>query len=116
MATVTNVPVDISFAATDRVLQLGYWPEFKAMLEHAQQSMPGLRSIHAWFDDRVSADEAEIIIDIEVDDLRPQTPGMSEEPLRWRWNGWVVENFPPEVSRHFGLTVLPTDDGETDAR
>jgi hypothetical protein len=71
MSTIaTKTLVTLTLSAAEHIMKLGYWSEFRAMVEHTEETMPGLRSIHVTLDQMTGCDEMIVVLDIEVEDLR----------------------------------------------
>src|SRR5437870_5771116 len=51
MATTATIPVNVSAEAAARVAELGMQREFEEMIEHAKQTLPGVRWIHVTLED-----------------------------------------------------------------
>ena len=102
MATAT-VPLTITPEAAARVAELGMQTEFERMLEHARQTVPGLRRMRVTLEqDYEGADEDGIAIWTFMKDR-----GLEHDRTEAEWGGWKVDTFPPDVCRHFVLlTVL----------
>ncbi len=107
MSTIKELPISISVPAADRILELQAWPQFKAMLEHATQSTPGVRSIAVSLDDQSRQSDPMILIVAEIEEFRPDTPGMADESTEWQWDRWASETFPPDILRHFCMMAIP---------
>jgi hypothetical protein len=101
MSAPATVPVTITPEAAARVAELGMQAELERMIEHARQSIPGLRRVE--------------VIQFERYDLGGE-PGVSleaysDQPLEveqkawWDWVGWEVTTFPPEVCEHLSLSI-----------
>jgi len=116
MATTAESPVNISLGAADRIFELGAWPEFKAMLQHTRRALPGLRSISVSLDDLDDRRDPIVLIGANVDENRPDDPGMADESPEWEWDRWAAETFPPDVLRHFCMMGIPVADDEDDGR
>lgn len=117
MATVAEIPVVILLPAADRALALGFWPEFKAMLEHTKDSVPGVLAISATYDDRWRDDDQHLIViaaEVGEEDFHPRAPGT--ESIAWRLDRWAIETFPPEVLEHFCIIAFPVKDASDDGR
>src|SRR5262249_20382951 len=101
MSAPATVPVTITPEAADRVAELGMQAELEQRVEHARQTIPGLRRIDVTltspYDDR-----PEPGIDIEAYTERPFVEG----DRTWSdWGRWKVTTFPPEVCEHFVLML-----------
>src|SRR5882762_10076403 len=101
MATTADARVDISLDAADRVVSLGLWAELKSMLEHTERAVPGLRSITVSLDKQSDSDEPIVLILANRDDERPETSGIADESVEWKWDRWAIETFASEVLQHF---------------
>src|SRR5690348_10381546 len=107
MAATSEVPVNVSLGAADRIVELGLWPQFKAMVEHTERSTPNLHSITVSFDKRAGEGESSVLILAEVEEFNPSTPGMADETTEWQWDRWAAETFPPDVLTHFCMMAIP---------
>jgi hypothetical protein len=108
MATITSVPVTIPPEVASRVAELGMQHEFKMMLEHLKQTVPGLRSIRVELDERANMwEKASIILWTHRTD-----PGPGDDPTHRDWIDWYVRTFSPDVCRHFAyLSIYEAADG-----
>jgi hypothetical protein len=105
MATHT-LPVQVSDDAEAYVESLGLRPEFEAMLEHAKQAIPGVRSILVRVDDSFETGEPIILILADLSQPGTSGPGGSGESAELAWDRWAVETFPPDVNRHFCMMAI----------
>jgi hypothetical protein len=101
MSAPATVPVTITPEAAARVAELGMQAELERMIEHARQSIPGLRRI--------------AVIQFERYDLGGE-PGVSLEASSdcslevgrkawWDWVDWQVTTFPPPVNEYLSLSI-----------
>ena len=116
MTTTAELPINISVPAADRILELEAWPQFKAMLEHAQQSTRGLRSIAVSLDDQSRQTDPTILIVVAIDEDDPDALGMADESTEWRWERWASETFPADILRHFCMMAIIAEDTASDGR
>jgi hypothetical protein len=98
MSTAT-IPVTVTPEAAARVAELGMQRELDQMLEHAKQTIPGLRSILVEESPHYEAGDEEGVTIWAV--MHPPNPG--EDRTEWQWGRWVTGAFPPDVFRHFVL-------------
>jgi hypothetical protein len=109
MATTAKVPITIAPDAADYVAELNLQREFEQMLEHAKQTVPGLRSINVTlvYDPETGYDPRVII---EAMMPEPERPEEDETESNYSW--WKINTFPPAVFMHFCMmTVYEARDG-----
>ncbi len=98
----TGVAVTIDAEADQRVAELGMQRELRRMLEHALQTIPGLRAVAVklWlpYD---TGEEPGITIEATGDSSEP-----SSVRSEWEWAQWKGEAFPPDVGRYFSLLLM----------
>ncbi len=100
MSAPTTIPVMVEPEAAERVAELGLQAEFARMLEHARQTIPGLRRIDVAL---VPAYDTGDDPGIFMDAVRDASFFAENDPIRHRWREWVLSAFPPDVHRHFTL-------------
>ncbi|MDR3633940.1 MAG: hypothetical protein P4L84_09055 [Isosphaeraceae bacterium] len=115
MATTAEVPVNVSEQAEHRILELGLWPQFEAMVEHTKQATPSLRSISVSLADQAGV-ASSILILAEIAEFNVSAPGMADESTEWRWDRWAIATFPPDVLRHFCMMAIPAADSTLNGR
>ena len=108
MATATTILLSMSGEAAEHIAALGLQHEFDAIVQHAKETVPGLRSIEIklsyapW----MSPDPAVLIY------FHRMGGGEENDTTDDIWTNWMVETFPPEVCIAFPvLTVYEKDDG-----
>jgi hypothetical protein len=116
MATTAELPVNLSVHAADRIVELGVWPQFKAMLDHTQHSTSGLRSISVSLDEESGGGDPMILLIAEVEELNLSQRGTADKSTEWQWDRWAVETFPPDVLRHFCMMTVPVADASSNGR
>src|SRR5260370_14628509 len=109
MSAIAAVPIIIEPEASARVAELGMQKEFELMLEHARQAIPELLQLHVTLEPPYdTGDEPRVVTEA----LRG-VPFHVDDPTRPQWITWAIENFPPDVLRHFTTLILY---GTPDAR
>ncbi len=110
MTTVAVIPTSISSEALNHIVKLGLQREFEQLLEYTKESVPGLQVIDVSLNsDPDGEDEPRVVIDALVDDSVPGANACVE----WNWGGWLVNQFSPDVVRHFVMMTAP---GRSDGR
>ncbi len=108
MRAKTTIPVTISPEATAHVAELQMRGPFERMLDHALETILGLREI------RVTLQPA---YDLEIPcillEATKEEPHRGDDPSQRDYARWQSDTFPPEVCQHF---VLLVDYGFPDAR
>ncbi len=102
MAAALIVPLTIEPEAAARVAELGMQAELDRMLEHTRQVVSKLQHIRVVLEPPYDTGD-EPYLTIEA------TRGGSyagDDPTQREWGDWLVNSFPPDVWRHFGLLVL----------
>ena len=103
MNPTTTIPVVVTPEVAARVAELGMQRELQQMLDHALQTIPGLRSIEVVlalpYD---TGDETSITIEA-MTNVGPSVAFPAED----RWSQWRVDTFPPEIWSHIRLFVQP---------
>jgi hypothetical protein len=104
MAT-TTVHVRVADDAAARIKELGLEKEFEAMLEHAKQAVPDLRSIEVnlYYDPGEPGEPRAVITA-----WQKGTPAL-DDPTEKNWDHWVVRTFSPDVHRWFSFEALSWD-------
>jgi hypothetical protein len=100
MATTANVPITITPEAATRVAALGMQREFEQMLEHARQTIPGLRALTATltFDPEEEVEPRVLMLATVPEPKRPE-----EDETEWEFGRWQIDTFLPAVSSQFLL-------------
>jgi hypothetical protein len=100
MAVPTTIPVTITPEAAARAAELGIQADIERIIEHARNTVPGLRSLEVSIRECYdSYEETGILIHGGRDvSYRP------DDPTERQWDKWVISTFPPQVLEHF--TVL----------
>jgi hypothetical protein len=94
-----TVPVTITPEAAALVAELGMQKEFEQMLEHTQQTVPGLHAIRVVLADLYdTGDEPHVLLEAWM-----TVADIVHDPTPEQWGRWQVETFPPQVCEHFGL-------------
>jgi hypothetical protein len=100
MATTANVPITIAPEAAAHVADLGLQREFEQMLEHAKQTVPGLRAINVILTyDPETGDDPRVIIEAMI----PEPARPEEDTTQSDYTRWEINTFPPAVLIHFCL-------------
>ena len=106
MATATTIPVIVSEEAAARIAKLGIRSEFDEIVEHARQTLPGLRKIEVYVDGLV--DEPETPDKVYLDAYRRYLDLDEESQVRARWNRWWIE-LPVKTRLEFFLMNMPEE-------
>ena len=93
-STIPNL-VRISKEAAGHVVRLGLRPESEAMLQHAEQAVPDLKSVSSRLD--VPADGGEPVVLIVAETAAPDRGGMADVSAELDWDRWAIATFGPEV-------------------
>jgi hypothetical protein len=104
----STIPLIVEPDAAAHVAELGMQAQFEQMLEHARQTMPGLRSIRVTLQPAYDLGQPCVLIEPERED-----PHLDRDPTDLEWARWQDDAFPPEVCQHF---VLLSNYGWPDAR
>jgi hypothetical protein len=105
MSTTTTLPVTISTEALSFVNRLGQNDELEQMIDHARQSVPGLRSIEVVLDEPSEDMPAGIVLWTHRDNI-----GSDNDPTHRNWIDWIAATFPPDVCENFTLLPVYHDD------
>jgi hypothetical protein len=98
MSTAT-VPLTISKEAEARVAELGMEEPFRQMLDHIQQTVPGLRAISVVLQEPYDMGGGPcVIFDVTMAD-----PKIGNDSTEMDFGRWKHETFSPEVNQHFVL-------------
>jgi hypothetical protein len=93
MSPTPTVPVTMQPEAAARLAELGMQREYEQILEHALQTVPGLRSIEVQlalpYD---TGDETTIVLEA----IR-EGPAQVSDPFYDEWRDWIIGTFPPDV-------------------
>ncbi len=99
----TTVPLTVTPEATAHVAELGMQREFEHMLQHALQTVPGLRSIEVTLEyNPETGDDPRVVIWSYMEDN-----GRVDDPTEDEYGRWKVTTFPPEVCEHFVMLTVP---------
>lgn len=102
MAVTAAMPITVAADAAARVEELGMRREFQAILEHTKVAVQGLRAIEVTLEHDPYPDADPIVlITATMDD-----PGLENDPTESHWDTWMIENFSPDVGRHFVMITL----------
>ena len=99
MSTTTTIPVTVTPEAAAYVAELGLQKEFEQMLEHARQTIPGVRSIRADYNSGYNVDPPYIDIEAAVSDYD------AAQEADDAWGVWRLTAFPPQVGLNFALST-----------
>jgi hypothetical protein len=102
MSTATTVPVSITPVAAARVAELGMQAELDRMLEHTRQTVAGLLRIEVVLAPPYDTGDEDGIT-IEAFKKEPYDPS---DRTQWDWGTWLVDNFHPDVWRHFAMLII----------
>lgn len=108
----STVPVTIDDDAKERLEELGLAKEFDLMLEHANETIPGLVRIEVSSPEPYEqGEERQVFLDAvvkstDVDELL----GIDRA-----WNMWRYTILPPELAMHFLLMSIPESNYEASA-
>jgi hypothetical protein len=84
------------------VAALGLQAEYEQLLQHARETIPGLRQLnvelHPPYDTGI---EDRVIIEAVC---APLAHGPDDRTW-WEYSRWKVTTFPPDVYRHFTVTI-----------
>jgi hypothetical protein len=100
------IPVAIADDAAARIAKLGYQREFEQILDHARQTLPGLRQLRTTLEYNPALPDEEPSIFIWA--LRdPLPPSEGADLLEWHpWADWLLATFPPQVHLQFHLESI----------
>lgn len=99
----TTIPLTITSEAAAHVAELGMQGAFEQMLEHARQTVPGLRAIEVTLEfNPETHDKPTVVIWSYMEDR-----GLEDDPTAMSWGRWKVTTFPPEVCEHFVMLTVP---------
>jgi hypothetical protein len=102
MTAPPTVPLTVTLEAAALIAELEMEAEFEQMVEHTRRTVPFLRRI-------------EVVLDLPCDmgdDPRVTIEAWRREPLpaddatQREWGDWLVETFPPDVFRYFGMMLI----------
>jgi hypothetical protein len=99
MPTTHTVPLVVEPEAASLVAELGLQVELEQILEHARQTITGLRRLQVKIAPAYDTGEEGIIIEASRDPA-------SRNNSNWNWeqfSRWKIATFPPDVYRHFTL-------------
>jgi len=97
MSTTSNVPVTVTPEASAHVAELGLQKEFEQVLEHALQTIPGLRAVRADYESGYGVDIPCILIEATVSDYE------AASSARDAWGVWRLTAIPPQAGQNFVL-------------
>ena len=83
--------------------ELGLQKEFEQMLEHARQTIPGVRSLRADYESGYGIDIPCVLIKATVSDFD------AVQEADNAWGVWRLTAFPPQLGEHLVLFTLPED-------
>ena len=106
MATATTIPVIVSEEAAAHVAKLGMRSEFDEIVEHARQTLPGLRKIEVTLSYLV--DEPETPPKVALDAYRPWLSQQEEATIHDAWSRWFVR-LPLSTRLNFILMSMPEE-------
>ena len=101
MPSNTTIPVTVFPEAADYVAELGMEEPFRRMLDHALESIPGLRELRVTLQPAYDVGAPCVLIEA----LKELPPGL-DDPTQRIWGRWRMTTFPPEVFQHFVLLVV----------
>ena len=105
MPATETIPLTITPEAAAHVAELGLREPFEQMLEHARQTIPGLRSLEVNLQPPYDIGGGEcVIIDAYV-----TPPTGTNDPREREFNWWKSSTYSPEVSQHFCLLTTFQD-------
>ena len=102
MNVLTTVPVTVSPEAAAHVVRLGMQAEFERMVEHAQQTIPGLLRLDVILAPPYDTGDEDTIL---LEALRDPVTLRLNDPADDAWGKWRITTFPPDVYRHFVLMM-----------
>ncbi|HZY83342.1 MAG TPA: hypothetical protein VFE78_00815 [Gemmataceae bacterium] len=102
MSAPATVPVTISSEATRRVAELGLTAPFQEMLEYVRQNVAGLQRVEISLALPYDTEWEPIAFGAYTDSPLPL-----EDQTYEQWGRWKATTFPPAVSQHFVLSILP---------
>ncbi len=97
MATRTTIPVTIDPETATLIADLRMEGPFREMLEHSRYSIANLNWIEVDFESKVDEPNQPTIHLI----CGREGPDHPEDPACVEWDCWAVENYPPDIHRHF---------------
>ena len=102
MATGAVIRITVSSDAAVRIAQLGLEPSYEAMLDHAQEAVPELRSLEVTLEhDLEEPREPTLVLNM----YRPH-PAAADDPTPRQWRSWIAQTFPAAVCQHFALVTI----------
>jgi hypothetical protein len=101
MSTAT-IPITISPDAAAYVAEIGMQQPCRQMLEHIQETVPGLRAISVVLQESndMGPDPC-VIFDVTMAD-----PKLEKDETEGRFERWQIENFPTEDYIHFVMLTV----------
>ena len=108
-----QVPIHVSPEAEAHVEELGLGRELDLMLEHTRGAVSGVRSVSVRLSDTPEGGDPTVLILAAIKDPGPDGARMADERPELRWDEWVIDNFSPDVHRHFCMMLMhgAGDDG-----
>jgi hypothetical protein len=103
----TTIPVTLSPEAEAHVQSLGLSLELEQMLEHAVQTMTGLRRIEVLLEPPNDTGDEDSVYMRFFKDPAHYVLG---DPDWDRWSEWKITSFPPDVVRHFSSGLIKDAD------
>ena len=101
MSTDTTIPVNVSEEAAEHISKLGQQEAFEQMVQYAREHFPGLHRIEVTRDDALwDSSEPGLTFHMYYPD---PDPAGDLDPYHRAWNDWLVDAFPPDILRHFGM-------------
>jgi hypothetical protein len=103
MPTAAAIPVTVTPDAQAHLDAIGLQEAYAEMLEHTQQSIPGLLGLRVRLEqDPEGADDPCVVIQASLSE--PARP--AEDTTEAVWGLWKIARFPQEIGRHFALMTI----------
>jgi hypothetical protein len=98
MNATSTLPLTVTPEAAAYIAALGMQKEFEQMLEHARQTIPGLRNIQVTLQPAHDMELPCILLEPTRDD-----PHSLDDPVDMEWLRWRDDTFPAYVCQHFSI-------------
>jgi hypothetical protein len=108
--TAATIPMTITDEAAARVKELGLQCELDQIIEHARQTLKGLRRLRVVLEDDPNWPKDDPLVTIWAIH-EPIPPEKWTDLTAWHeWGKWMYETFPPQVLNYLHLTSVYGDD------
>ena len=97
------VPVIVTPEASELVAALGMQDEFRRMIDHALQAIPGLEHINVVRESPYDTGSEDHIV---IEGFTRKSLDNDRNQAWWQYSRWRGATFSPDVLRHFTLLLI----------